>query len=119
AGVDPAVFDYTASIRFDWKLYRHDVAGSIGHVRMLAEVLPALIPAADAALVEAGLLAVLAEIDAQLYRLVPLGEDIHSHVELRLRQILEARHPGRGEDLGRRLHTARSRNDQVATDVRL
>jgi argininosuccinate lyase len=119
ASVDPAVFDYTASIRFDWKLYRHDVAGSIGHLRMLAEALPELMPAADAALVEAGLRAVLAEIDTQLYRLVPLGEDIHSHVELRLRQILEARHPGRGEDLGRRLHTARSRNDQVATDVRL
>ena len=69
--------------------------------------------------IEAGLLDVCAEIDAQRYRLVPIGEDIHSHVELRLRQVLEARHPGRGEDLGRRLHTARSRNDQVATDVRL
>jgi argininosuccinate lyase len=119
ASVDPAVFDYTASIRFDWKLYRHDIAGSIGHLRMLARAVPDLMPEADAALIEAGLLEVLAEIDAQRFRLVPIGEDIHSHVELRLRQVLEARHPGRGEDLGRRLHTARSRNDQVATDVRL
>ncbi len=117
--VDADVFAYTASIRFDWKLYRHDVAGSIGHVRMLAEALPELMPAADAEAVEGGLLAVLTEIDSLLYRLVPLGEDIHSHVELRLRQILEERHPGRGDDLGRRLHTARSRNDQVATDLRL
>ncbi|MDQ3702691.1 MAG: argininosuccinate lyase [Chloroflexota bacterium] len=119
ASVDPAVFDYTASIRFDWKLYRHDIAGSIGHVRMLAEALPEIMPLADARAVEAGLLEVCAEIDQHSYRLVPLGEDIHSHVELRLRQILEVRHPGRGEELGRRLHTARSRNDQVATDVRL
>jgi argininosuccinate lyase len=117
--IDPAVFDYTASIRFDWKLFRHDVAASIGHVRMLAVALPEIMPPADAAAVETGLLDVCAEIDAQRYRLVPIGEDIHSHVELRLRQVLEARFPGRGEDLGRRLHTARSRNDQVATDVRL
>ncbi|MGH2354059.1 MAG: argininosuccinate lyase, partial [Chloroflexota bacterium] len=119
ASVDPAVFAYTASIRFDWRLYRHDVAGSIGHVRMLAQALPELMPPADAAAIEAGLLAVCAEIDAQLYRLVPVGEDIHSHVELRLRQLLEERFPGRGEEMGRRLHTARSRNDQVATDLRL
>ncbi|MBI3973978.1 MAG: argininosuccinate lyase [Chloroflexi bacterium] len=119
ARVDPAVFDYTASIRFDWRLYRHDVAGSIGHVRMLARAVPEIMPPADAKAIEDGLLAVCAEIDAQLHRLVPLGEDIHSHVELRLRQLLEERFPGRGEDMGRRLHTARSRNDQVATDVRL
>ena len=47
--VDPAVFDYTASIRFDWRLYRHDVAGSIGHVRMLALALPGMMPAATPA----------------------------------------------------------------------
>ena len=119
AQLDPVVIDYTASIRFDWKLYRHDLAGSIGHVRMLARALPDVMPPEDARAIEAGLLAVCAEIDSQLHRLVPIGEDIHSHVELRLRQILEAQLPGRGEDLGRRLHTARSRNDQVATDLRL
>ncbi len=119
ASVDPIVFDYTASIRFDWKLYRHDIAGSIGHLRMLAETLPGIMPPEDAGVVEVGLLDVCAEIDGQLHRLVPCGEDIHSHVELRLRQLLETRHPGRGEELGRRLHTARSRNDQVATDLRL
>ncbi len=119
ASLDPAVFDYTASIRFDWKLYRQDVRGSIGHVRMLAAALPEIMPLADAAEIEQALRDICVEIDAAQHRLVPLGEDVHSHVELRLRALLEERHPGRGEDLGRRLHTARSRNDQVATDVRL
>jgi argininosuccinate lyase len=119
ATLDPAVLTYTASIRFDWKLYRHDIAASIGHVRMLARSLPDVMPAEDASAVEAALRTICAEIDEQLYRLVPLGEDIHSHVELRLRRLLEERFPGRGDNVGRRLHTARSRNDQVATDVRL
>ena len=119
ARLDPAVFAYTASIRFDWKLYRYDVAGSIGHVRMLAEAVPEIMPPADAAEIERALREVCAEVDVAQHRLVPIGEDVHSHVELRLRQLLEARFPGRGEDMGRRLHTARSRNDQVATDVRL
>ena len=119
AALDPAVFDYTASIRFDWKLYRQDIAGSIGHVRMLARALPEIMPAGDAAAIEAGLRAICAEIDGLGHRLIPIGEDVHSHVELRLRIVLEAQFPGRGEDMGRRLHTARSRNDQVATDVHL
>ena len=113
------VFDYTASIRFDWRLYRQDVIGSIAHVRMLAEAVPEVMPPGDATAIESGLRDVYAEVDAARHRLVPIGEDIHSHVELRLRQVLEARYPGRGEEMGRRLHTARSRNDQVATDVRL
>jgi argininosuccinate lyase len=117
--LDRAVFDYTASIRFDWRLYRQDITGSIAHVRMLAVAVPDIMPSEDAVAIEAGLRDVLSEIDDVRHRLVPIGEDIHSHVELRLRQVLEARFPGRGEDMGRRLHTARSRNDQVATDVRL
>lgn len=117
--LDPLVFDYTASIRFDWKLYRHDIAGSIGHVRMLAAALPAIMPAESARAIERGLLDICREIDGQLYRLVPIGEDIHSHVELRLRAVLEAQFPGKGDEMGRRLHTARSRNDQVATDGRM
>lgn len=119
AALDPHVSGYTASIQFDWKLYRQDIAGSIGHLRMLGQALPAIVPPAAAEAIEDGLRAVYAEIDAQLYRLNPIGEDIHTHVELRLRQVLEARFPGRGEEMGRRLHTARSRNDQVATDLRL
>lgn len=119
ASLDPAVFAYTASIRFDWKLYRYDIAGSIGHVRMLTQAVPDVMPAADAHEIEHALREVCAEIDAAQHTFVPLGEDVHSHVELRLRQVLEARFPGQGEDMGRRLHTARSRNDQVATDVRL
>ncbi|HET6316158.1 MAG TPA: lyase family protein, partial [Chloroflexota bacterium] len=119
AALDSAVFDYTASIRFDWKLYRADVRASIAHVRMLAEAVPDVMPPADAAEIERTLLEICAEIDAAQHTLEPLGEDVHSHVELRLRELLEARFPGRGEEMGRRLHTARSRNDQVATDVRL
>ena len=111
------VFDYTASIRFDWRLYRQEVTGSIAHVRMLAEAIPDVMPPDDATAIERGLRDVYAEVDGARHLLVPIGEDIHSHVELRLRQVLEAKHPGRGEDMGRRLHTARSRNDQVATDV--
>src|SRR5439155_8457875 len=87
--------------------------------RMLARALPAIMPPDDAAEIERGLLDVCREIDGALHRLAPIGEDVHSHVELRLRALLEARFPGRGEEMGRRLHTARSRNDQVATDVRL
>ena len=119
ARLHPAVFDYTASIRFDWKLYRYDVAGSIGHVRMLAQSVSDVMPPEDAVEIERALREVCAEMDAAQHSLVPIGEDVHSHVELRLRQLLEARFPGRGEEMGRRLHTARSRNDQVATDVRL
>lgn len=119
ASLHPDVFAYTASIRFDWRLYRQDVTGSIAHVRMLAVAVPDVMPPDDAVAIEAGLREVYAEIDAARQRLVPIGEDIHSHVELRLREVLEARFPGRGEDMGRRLHTGRSRNDQVATDVRL
>ena len=119
ASLDPAVFTYGASIFFDWKLYRYDVMGSIGHVRMLAHAVPDVMPPADAAEIERGLLDVCAEIDAVGHTLAPLGEDVHSHVELRLRALLEERLPGRGDEMGRRLHTARSRNDQVATDVRL
>ena len=119
ARLDPAVFDYTASIRFDWKLYRYDVAGSIGHVRMLAQSVPDVMPPTDAVEIERALRDVCAEMDAAQHRLAPIGEDVHSHVELRLRQLLEDRFPGRGEEMGRRLHAARSRNDQVATDVRL
>lgn len=119
ATLHQAVFDYTSSIRFDWKLYRQDVRGSIGHVRMLASALPEIMPPADAAEIEQALRDICVEMDTAGPAFEPLGEDVHSHVELRLRQVLEFRHAGRGEEMGRRLHTARSRNDQVATDVRL
>ena len=119
ATLDPAVFDYTASIRFDWKLYRQDLRGSIGHVRMLSHAVPDVMPPDDAAEIERALLEICAEIDRAQHTLVPLGEDVHTHVELRLRALLEQRFPGRGEEMGRRLHAARSRNDQVATDIRL
>ena len=111
------VFDYTASIRFDWRLYRQDVTGSIAHVRMLAIAVPDIMPPADAAAIEDGLRTVFAEIDDARHRLVPIGEDIHSHVELRLRQLLEARYPGRGEDMGRRLRSQIMECDGVVVSM--
>ncbi len=98
-----------ASIGFDWRLLAHDVAGSIAHARMLAS--RGLISAEDADRIAAGLAQVQAEIESGALPLDPALEDIHMNVEARLiDRIGEA---------GRRLHTARSRNDQVALDLRL
>src|SRR5687767_3482399 len=69
ARLDPAIFAYTASIRFDWKLYRCDVAGSIGHVRMLAQAVPDVMPPEDAVETERALREVCAEIDAAQHTL--------------------------------------------------
>jgi argininosuccinate lyase len=108
-GLAPDAADLNASIGFDWRLLPHDVAGSIAHARMLAQ--QGIIPAEDAEKIVAGLEVVRGklergeiEFDAQL-------EDIHMNVEARLTEDIG--------DAGRRLHTARSRNDQVATDLRL
>jgi len=107
-GADETIEAFTASLRFDQRMARHDVRGSIAHVRMLGR--GEIIPAADAARIEQGLREILAELEAG--SLEPSGaEDIHSFVE----QELTARI---GPVAGR-LHTARSRNDQVATDTRL
>jgi argininosuccinate lyase len=105
----PLLVRFNASIDVDRRLYKHDVRGSRAHARMLAA--QGIIPAADAKAIEAG----LAEVEAQIER----GEmswsleleDIHTHIERALQKQIG---PGAG-----RLHTGRSRNDQVATDVRL
>ncbi len=98
-----------ASIDFDKRFYRQDIAGSRAHCSML--VAKGIIPAADGAAILAGLDQVEREIDAGQMVFDPALEDIHMHVEARLKEII-------GEPAGR-LHTARSRNDQVATDFRL
>ena len=105
----PLMERLNASIGFDKRLWRHDVAGSRAHAAMLAA--QGILTAADLEAIEAGLAQIEGEIEAGTFTFRADLEDIHFNVEARLTEIV-------GEP-GRRLHTARSRNDQVATDVRL
>ncbi len=107
--VDAFVQRFTASVGFDKRLARHDIASSIAHARMLAAC--GVIRRADAAAIERGLRAIAKEIAAGKFDWSIEHEDVHSNIERRLVALV-------GE-AGKRLHTARSRNDQVATDLRL
>jgi argininosuccinate lyase len=98
-----------ASIGFDRALWRQDIAGSRAHAAMLAHV--GILGAADERAIAGGLDAIAAEIEAGRFAFDDALEDIHMNIEARLAE--------RVGDAGRRLHTARSRNDQVATDFRL
>ncbi len=110
AKTDKLVEEFTASIGFDRRLYREDIRGSIAHCRMLAAC--GILKAEEAERIIAGLRAVEEEIAAGKFPFsVPL-EDIHMNIESRLGELI-------GADLAGRLHTARSRNDQVALDIRL
>jgi argininosuccinate lyase len=109
AAMDPAASILNASIDFDKRLLLDDVRGSQAHARMLATV--GLISAADAEAIVAGLQQVAGEFERGERTLDAALEDVHMNVESRLTAVI-------GE-AGRRLHTARSRNDQVATDLRL
>ncbi len=100
---------YSSSTEVDLRMWREDVDGSLAHVRMLGE--QGILDSADAAALVAGLHQVAAELTAGELRPGDADEDIHMAIEARLTTLL-------GE-VGGRLHTARSRNDQVATDVRL
>jgi argininosuccinate lyase len=107
--LDPAAAALNASVRFDRRLLPHDVAGSIAHAEMLAA--QGIISAADAAAIRDGLAKVEARLASGELPWDDALEDVHMNVEARLiDEIGEA---------GRRLHTARSRNDQVALDLRL
>ena len=101
--------EINASIDFDRRLYRQDIAGSEAHARMLAA--QGIISADDAQKIVTGLETVLREIEAGTFAFSRALEDIHLNVEARLAELIG---PAAG-----RLHTARSRNDQVATDLRL
>ena len=101
--------DYTVSIHYDRRLYRQDIAGSIAHARMLAR--QGIIAAREAALIVDGLGRIREEIEAGRFPWRAELEDVHMNIEKRLYEIIG---PAAGK-----LHTARSRNDQVATDVRL
>ncbi|WP_341889970.1 argininosuccinate lyase [Variovorax sp. YR752] len=100
---------YTASIEFDKRLWRADIAGSLAHAEMLAA--QGVIGATDLADIQRGMAQIRAEIESGSFEWKLALEDVHLNIEARLTQIVG--------DAGKRLHTGRSRNDQVATDVRL
>ena len=106
---DDLVERVNASVVFDQRLYREDLTGSIAHVRMLASV--GLVAEDDAKAIEAGLRAIRTDIDAGAFDWRIDREDVHMNIEAALADRL-------GSKAGR-LHTARSRNDQVALDLRL
>jgi argininosuccinate lyase len=106
---DRLVVAYTASLPFDRRLYRYDIAGSVAHARMLANC--KIISDSDAAAIVKGLETILEEIERGEFDFKNELEDIHMAVESRLIEII-------GE-VGGKLHTARSRNDQVVLDMRL
>ena len=106
---DAAADDFNASIRVDSRMYRQDIRGSMAHAAMLGA--QGIIPAQAVEEILAGLEEILTELDSGVLTIDPEAEDIHSFVEAELTK--------RKGDAGRMLHTARSRNDQVAVDARL
>ena len=108
-GPDAIMTAINASISFDQRLYAQDIAGSRAHAAMLAA--QGIISSSDAGAIGEGLLTVLSEIESGKFVFSAALEDIHLNVESRLTEII-------GEP-GKRLHTGRSRNDQVAVDFRL
>jgi argininosuccinate lyase len=106
---DRRVEQFTESISFDHRLYAHDIVGSIAHAQMLATV--GLLSVEECRQIEQGLAAIRQEIEQGKFEFKTELEDIHLHIE---RALIE-----RIGDTGRKLHTARSRNDQVSTDLRL
>ncbi|MDA8107804.1 MAG: argininosuccinate lyase [Betaproteobacteria bacterium] len=107
--VDELVKRFTASVEFDRRLAPYDIAGSLAHARMLAAC--GIIGKADLAAIERGLEQIRGEIAAGRFAWSLDAEDVHLNIERRLTEL--------AGEAGKRLHTARSRNDQVATDVRL
>ena len=107
--VDERVKRFTASVSFDRRLAKYDIAGSRAHARMLAA--QRIISRRDLAAIQRGLGRIEREIASGRFRWSAAAEDVHLNIERRLTALVG--------DAGKRLHTARSRNDQVATDVRL
>src|SRR5713226_5644613 len=108
-GTDDRVEAFTESISFDRRLYRHDIVASKAHARMLAEV--GILKPDEAERIAEALDAIAGEIERGEFAFSVKLEDIHTHIE---RALIE-----RLGDVGRKLHTGRSRNDQVVTDVTL
>ena len=109
SGPDAIMTAINASISFDQRLYAQDIAGSRAHAAMLAR--QGIITSTDAQAIREGLLTILSEIESGAFEFSDALEDIHLNIESRLTDMI-------GE-AGKRLHTARSRNDQVAVDFRL
>jgi argininosuccinate lyase len=107
--LDKLAKDYTVSVPFDKRLYRHDIAGSIAHARMLWK--QGIIPEKEAELIIMGLTSIREEIERGQFKFKEELEDIHMNIEARLIEKIG--------DAGAMLHTARSRNDQIALDMRL
>ena len=106
---DKFVEEFTASIQYDKRLYHQDIRGSVAHARMLGK--QGIIPLEDVEQIVHGLQAILEQIEAGKFDFSISLEDIHMNIEARLSAAI-------GE-AGKRLHTGRSRNDQVALDIRL
>jgi len=106
---DKLVTEYTTSVPFDWRLYPYDIAGSIAHAKMLAK--QGIIQTEEARVITNGLTSIREEIEQGKFQFKLELEDIHMNIEARLIERI-------GE-VGGKLHTARSRNDQVALDLRL
>ena len=100
---------YTASVGFDQRLWKADITGSLAHAEMLAA--QGIVSADDHAAIQRGMAQITAEIEAGTFEWKRALEDVHLNIEARLTTLVG--------DAGKRLHTGRSRNDQVATDVRL
>jgi argininosuccinate lyase len=107
--VSDLVKRYTASVFFDQRMWRQDIRGSLAHARMLAR--QGIISAQDLAEIERGMAQITQEIESGSFTWNLDDEDVHLNLEKRLTALIG--------DAGKRLHTGRSRNDQVATDIRL
>ena len=107
--VDERVNDFNSSISFDARMYKNDIEGSVAHATMLGEC--GIIDIEESKAIVEGLKGILADIDSSKLQFDPNAEDIHMFIEAELTNRLGK--------TGKRLHTARSRNDQVALDIRL
>ncbi|MBE6873106.1 MAG: argininosuccinate lyase [Ruminococcus albus] len=107
--VDERVNDFNSSISFDHRMYKQDIEGSMAHATMLGEC--GIIDIEESKKIVEGLKGILADIDSGKLEFDPTAEDVHMFVEAELTARLG--------DTGKRLHTARSRNDQVALDIRM
>ncbi len=109
ADLDKRADDFNSSIHFDYRMFRQDIAGSIAHASMLAK--QGIISESDADAIGKGLESILNDIESGVLSIDMNAEDIHMFIEAELTKRIG--------DAGKRLHTARSRNDQVALDIRM
>ena len=106
---DAFVEAFTASVGFDQRMYRQDIAGSMAHARMLAKV--GVLTQEECGLIVTGLQTIQERIEADNFEWSTALEDVHMNIEAHLTEDIGS--------VGKKLHTGRSRNDQVATDIRL